>query len=152
MSTGKMASLIEILLVEDNPGDARLAVEVLKANELANNMNIVEDGVEAMAFLRHEGEYANKARPDLILLDLNLPRKDGREVLAEVKADEVLRRIPIVVLTTSEADRDILKAYDLHANCYITKPSDLSQFTRVVRSIDDFWSSVVKLPPKDEAA
>lgn len=152
MSAAQKARPVEILLVEDNPGDARLAVEVLKADKLVNNLSIVEDGMEAMAFLRQEGEYANAARPDLILLDLNLPRKDGREVLTEIKADEDLRSIPVVILTTSEAEQDIVKAYNLHANCYITKPVDLAQFIRVVRSIDDFWLSVVKLPPKEKAA
>ena len=152
MSAAQKARPVEILLVEDNPGDARLAVEVLKADKLVNNLSIVEDGMEAMAFLRQEGEYANAARPDLILLDLNLPRKDGREVLTEIKADEDLRSIPVVILTTSEAEQDIVRAYNLHANCYITKPVDLAQFIKVVRSIDDFWLSVVQLPPKEKSA
>ncbi len=116
---------IEILLVEDNPGDVRLTQEALTDGKVRNNMQVVEDGVEAVAFLRREGKYANASRPDLILLDLNLPKKDGREVLAEIKADEDLRRIPVVVLTTSKAEEDIFKAYDQHANCYITKPVDL---------------------------
>lgn len=137
---------VEILLVEDNPGDVRLTEEALKDNKVHNNLHIVEDGVEALAFLRREGTYSGCPRPDLILLDLNLPRKDGREVLAEIKADEGLRRIPVVVLTTSKAEEDILRAYDLSANCYITKPVDFEQFIRVVRSIEDFWLAMVKLP------
>jgi CheY-like chemotaxis protein len=137
---------VEILLVEDNPGDVRLTQEALKDNKVHNHLHIVSDGVEALAFLRKEGRYAGSPRPDLILLDLNLPRKDGREVLAEIKADEQLRRIPVVVLTTSKAEEDILRAYDLSANCYITKPVDFDQFIRVVRSIEDFWLAMVKLP------
>ena len=137
---------IDILLVEDNPGDARLAKEALKESKLSNNLYHVEDGAEAMAFLRAEGKYADTPRPDLILLDLNLPKKDGREVLADIKADEDLRRIPTVILTISSDEEDILKTYDLHANCYITKPIDLTQFVKVVRSIEDFWLSIVKLP------
>jgi CheY-like chemotaxis protein len=139
---------VEILLVEDNPGDVRLTIEALKEGKVRNNLSVVKDGVEALAFLRREGNFAGAARPDLILLDLNLPKKDGREVLAEIKEDGVLRRIPVVVLTTSKAEEDILRTYDLHANCYITKPVDLEQFISVVRSIDDFWLSVVRLPPK----
>jgi CheY-like chemotaxis protein len=138
---------IEILLVEDNPGDVRLTQEALTDGKVRNSMQVVEDGVEAVAFLRREGKYANASRPDLILLDLNLPKKDGREVLAEIKADEDLRRIPVVVLTTSKAEEDIFKAYDQHANCYITKPVDLDQFIAVVRSIENFWFTIVKLPP-----
>jgi CheY-like chemotaxis protein len=138
---------IEILLVEDNPGDVRLTQESLTDGKVRNSMQVVEDGVEAVAFLRREGKYANASRPDLILLDLNLPKKDGREVLAEIKADEDLRRIPVVVLTTSKAEEDIFKAYDQHANCYITKPVDLDQFIAVVRSIENFWFTIVKLPP-----
>ncbi|HXG31271.1 MAG TPA: response regulator [Thermodesulfobacteriota bacterium] len=137
---------IEILLVEDNPGDARLAQEALKEGKMNNNISVVRDGVEALAFLRQEGKYAEAPRPDIILLDLNLPKKDGREVLAEIKEDPDLKRIPIVVLTTSEAEQDILKAYNLHANCYITKPVDLDQFITVVKSIEDFWLTIVKLP------
>jgi len=137
---------VEILLVEDNPGDVRLTQEALKDNKVHNHLHIVTDGVEALAFLRGEGRYAGSPRPDLILLDLNLPRKDGREVLAEIKADERFRRIPVVVLTTSKAEEDILRAYDLSANCYITKPVDFDQFIRVVRSIEDFWLAMVKLP------
>ncbi len=137
---------IQILLVEDNPGDVRLTREVLKEGRINNTLNVVEDGVEALAFLRHEGAYADAKRQDLVLLDLNLPKKEGREVLAEMKADPVLRRIPVIILTTSSAELDILDAYDLHANCYIPKPVDLDQFTTVVRSIEDFWLSIVKLP------
>lgn len=137
---------IEILLIEDNPGDVRLTREVLKDGRIRNTLNVVGDGVEALAFLRRQGEYADRPCQDLILLDLNLPKKDGREVLAEIKADPDLRRIPVVVLTTSSAEIDILAAYDLHANCYITKPVDLDQFVRVVRSIEDFWLSIVRLP------
>ena len=139
-------SPIQILLVEDNPGDVRLTREVLKEGRINNTLNVVEDGVEAMAFLRHEGAYADAEQQDLVLLDLNLPKKDGREVLAEMKADPTLRRIPVIILTSSSAELDILGAYDLHANCYITKPVDLDQFTKVVRSIEDFWLSIVKLP------
>ena len=138
----------EILLVEDNPGDVRLTRETLKESKLLNRMSVVVDGVEALAFLRREGRYAGETRPDLILLDLNLPKKDGREVLAEIKADESLRRIPVIVLTTSSAEQDILKMYDLHANCYITKPVDLDQFSVVVRAIEAFWFTIVKLPPE----
>ncbi|WP_141592424.1 response regulator [Myxococcus sp. AB056] len=145
-------SPIEILLVEDNPGDVRLTVEALKEGKVRNRLSVARDGVEALAFLRRQGAYADAAQPDLILLDLNLPRKDGREVLAEIKVDPALRRIPVVVLTTSKAEEDILRTYDLHANCYIAKPVDLEQFISVVRSIDDFWLSVVRLPPKPEAS
>lgn len=138
---------IEILLVEDNPGDVRLAVEALRDAKVSNNLHVVEDGVKAMSFLRREGQYASVPRPDLILLDLNLPRKDGREVLAEVKQDADLKCIPVVILTSSAAEQDVLQAYNLHANCYITKPVDLDRFLRVVRAIEDFWLVVVKLPP-----
>jgi CheY-like chemotaxis protein len=138
---------IEILLVEDNPGDVRLAVEALRDAKVENRLHVVEDGVEAMSFLRREGRYAVGPRPDLILLDLNLPRKDGREVLVEVKQDADLKRIPVVILTSSAAEQDVVQAYNLHANCYITKPVDLDQFLKVVRSIEDFWLIVVKLPP-----
>jgi len=137
---------IQVLLVEDNPGDVRLTKEALKEGKLLNQLTVVGDGVEALSFLRKEGKYADAIQPELILLDLNLPKKDGREVLAEIKADSKLRRIPVVVLTTSSAEEDILKIYDLHANCYITKPVDLEQFMGVVKSIEDFWVSVVKLP------
>jgi CheY-like chemotaxis protein len=148
MSSEDFGRPIEILLVEDNPGDVRLTIEALKEGKVRNNLSVAKDGVEALTFLRQQGAFASAARPDLILLDLNLPRKDGREVLAEIKEDPSLRRIPVVVLTTSKAEEDILRTYDLHANCYITKPVDLEQFISVVRSIDDFWLSVVRLPPK----
>ena len=138
---------IEILLVEDNPGDADLAREALETSKLYNSLHVVGDGEEAMAFLNSQGEYADAPHPDLILLDLNLPKKDGREVLEEIKADENLRRIPVVVLTTSTDEQDVLKTYNLHANCYISKPINLEQFTRVVQSIQDFWFSIVVLPP-----
>jgi chemotaxis family two-component system response regulator Rcp1 len=138
---------VNVLLVEDNPGDVRLTIEALKGLKLYNELNVVNDGVEAMAFLRQEGIYANAPRPDLVLLDLNLPRKDGREVLEEIKSDPDLKRIPVVVLTTSSNERDILESYNLHANCYITKPVDLGQFLIIVQSIQNFWFSIVKLPP-----
>ena len=141
---------IEILLVEDHPGDVRLTQEVLKDFKVGNTMHVVRDGMEAMAFLHRKGEYADAHLPDLILLDLNLPKKDGREVLAEIKEDKDLKRIPVVVLTTSNAEQDILKAYNLHANCYITKPVDLNQFIHVLKSIEDFWLSIVKLPTSEE--
>lgn len=142
-----MLESIEILLVEDNPGDVRLTREALKDSKINNNLNVVEDGVEALAFLRREGDYSEAPRPDIILLDLNLPRKDGREVLAEIKADDSLKRIPVVVLTTSDDERDILATYNLHANCYITKPVDLPRFVTIVKNIENFWFSIVKLPP-----
>ena len=138
---------VEILLVEDNPGDARLTIEALKDAKVRNNLNWVEDGVEAMAFLRREGKYIDAPRPDVVLLDLNLPKKDGMEVLAEIKMDENLKRIPVVILTASNADEDIVKTYNLHANCYIRKPLGLNQFLEVVKSIEDFWLTIVKLPP-----
>jgi CheY-like chemotaxis protein len=147
MEGTKVERPIEILLVEDNPGDVRLTREIFKAARIRNIIHTVEDGVEAMEYLRNQGKYADAAKPDLILLDLNLPRKDGREVLAEIKTDDELKRIPVVVLTISKAEEDILKTYSLHANCYITKPVDLDQFIKVVASIEDFWLSVVKLPP-----
>ena len=137
---------IEILLVEDNPGDARLAREALKESKVHNNLHHVLDGVEAMRFLRREGAYAEMAVPDLILLDLNLPRKDGREVLAEIKDDAELRLVPVVVLTTSSAERDLVKSYDLHANAYVVKPIDLDRFIEIVQAIENFWFSIVKLP------
>ncbi len=137
---------VEILLVEDSPGDVRLTMEALKESKILNNVNVARDGVEALRFLRREREHSDAARPDVILLDLNLPRKDGREVLAEIKNDSVLKRIPVVILTTSQAEEDILRSYDLHANCYVTKPVDLDQFMKVVKGIEDFWLSVVKLP------
>ena len=139
---------IEILLVEDNPGDARLTIEAMREAKMRNRMHVVEDGVEAMEFLRRQGRFGEAPRPDLILLDLNLPRKDGREVLAEVKGDPELRRIPVVILTTSQAEEDVVRAYDLHANCYVTKPVDLAQFMKIVAQIDEFWVNVVTLPRK----
>ncbi len=137
---------VEVLLVEDNPGDVRLTLEAFKENKLYSNMYVVGDGIEALAFLRQEGKYANAPRPGLILLDLNLPKKDGREVLAEIKGDPDLKRIPVVILTTSAAEEDILRTYNLHANCYVTKPVDLDQFIKIVRSIEDFWLTIVNLP------
>jgi CheY-like chemotaxis protein len=137
---------IEILLVEDNPADVRLTQEALKEGKVRNNLHIARDGIEAIEFLRKVGKFSNAVRPDLILLDLNLPRKDGREVLADIKVDPDLKTIPVVVLTTSSAEADIFKIYKLHANCYITKPVDLDQFVKVVKSIDDFWLTVVRLP------
>lgn len=137
---------INILLIEDNPGDARLTLEAFRDAKVRNDVQVVVDGVEAMAFLHREDKYANAPRPDLILLDLNLPRKDGRQVLDEIKHDESLCRIPVAVLTTSRADNDILASYNLHANCYVTKPVDFDDFIRVVREIEEFWLSIVKLP------
>lgn len=136
----------EILLVEDNPGDVRLTQEALLAGKVINNLYVMSDGVEALAFLRKEGRHAATPRPDLVLLDLNLPKKSGREVLADVKGDPALKRTPVVVLTTSKAEEDILKTYDLHANCYITKPVELDQFIKVIQSLENFWLTVVKLP------
>jgi CheY-like chemotaxis protein len=140
------ADAIQILLVEDNPGDARLTQEALKEATVRNELSHVADGVEALAFLRRQGKYIRSPRPDLILLDLNLPRKDGREVLAEIKADQALKRIPVVVLTTSQSEEDVGRAYALCANCYVSKPVDLNQFFRVIKSIEDFWLTVVCLP------
>jgi CheY-like chemotaxis protein len=141
---------IEILLIEDNPGDARLTREALREARVGNRLSHVNDGVEAMAFVRREPPFADAPRPDLILLDLKLPRKDGREVLAELKADPVLRLIPVVVLTTSEAEQDILRTYELHGNCYITKPVDLEKFLHIVRAVESFWLAIVKLPGQRE--
>ena len=141
-----METPVEILLVEDNMADVRLTKEVLKDSKVKNNLHFVMDGVEAVSFLRKEGKYKDVPKPDLVLLDLNLPKKDGREVLKEIKNDEVLKRIPVVILTTSKAEQDILKSYNLHANCYITKPVDLEQFITVVKSIEEFWFTIVKLP------
>jgi CheY-like chemotaxis protein len=135
-------------MVEDNPGDVRLSIEALKEGKVRNNLHTAEDGEEALAFLRRQGKYTQVPRPDLILLDLNLPKKNGREVLAEIKDDPDLRRIPVVILTVSKAEQDVLKSYNLHANCYITKPVDLEQFIQVVKSIEDFWLTVVMLPPR----
>ncbi|MBD2678328.1 response regulator [Nostoc paludosum FACHB-159] len=139
---------IEVLLVEDNPGDAQLTRIALEDSKISIHLNVVEDGVEAMAFLRKQEKYVEAAHPDIVLLDLNLPKKDGREVLAEIKADDNLKRIPVVVLTTSQAEEDILKAYNLSANCYITKPVDFDQFVKIVKSIENFWFAIVKLPPE----
>ncbi|MEH2327906.1 MAG: response regulator [Nostoc sp.] len=139
---------IQVLLVEDNPGDAQLTRIALEESKISIHLNVVEDGVEAMAFLRKQEKYVKAAHPDIVLLDFNLPRKDGREVLAEIKGDENLKRIPVVVLTTSQAEEDILKAYNLFANCYITKPVDFDQFVKIVQSIENFWFAIVKLPPE----
>ena len=139
---------IEVLLVEDDPGDVLMTREAFADNKVRNRLTVVSDGEEALAYLRREGQYADAVRPDLILLDLNLPRRDGREVLAEIKADEALHSIPVVVLTTSQSDEDILRSYQLHANAYVTKPVDFDQFIKVVRQIDDFFLTVVKLPPR----
>ena len=138
---------VEILLVEDNPGDERLTREALKEGKVYSNLHWVKDGVEAMEFLRRQGKYQDVPRPDIILLDLNLPKKDGREVLQDIKNDPELKRIPVVILTTSKAEEDVLRSYDLHANCYVTKPVDLEKFIVVVKSIDVFWLTVVTLPP-----
>lgn len=139
---------IEILLVEDNPGDVRLTIEALRDGKVNNRLSVARDGMEALAFLHREGKFADAVQPDVILLDLNLPRKNGHEVLAELKADPDLKRIPVVVLTTSKADEDVVRSYDLYANCFITKPVDLEQFMTVVQSIEVFWLTIVKLPPK----
>ncbi|MFA6148016.1 MAG: response regulator [bacterium] len=141
---------IEILLVEDNPGDVRLTIEALREGKVLNRLTVARDGEEAMATLRRQGKFANARRPDIILLDLNLPKKDGREVLEEIKKDPKLMVIPIVILTTSQDEQDVLKSYKLHANCYITKPVDLSQFLSVVKAIEEFWFTVVVLPKKKE--
>ena len=139
---------VVILLVEDNPGDVRLMQEAFDRGKSRKEIIVVGDGEEAMAFLRRESEYADVPRPDLILLDLNMPKKDGRETLAEIKEDPDLKRIPVVILTTSQAEEDVLKTYDLHANCYVTKPVDLDQFIKVVKTIEDFWLTIVRLPVK----
>jgi chemotaxis family two-component system response regulator Rcp1 len=141
------AGPIEILLVEDNPGDMRLTKEALKEGKVYNNLHWAKDGVEALEFLRRAGKHAKAPRPDIILLDLNLPKKDGREVLSEIKNDDKLKHIPVVVLTTSKAEEDVVRSYNLHANCYVTKPVDLEKFIGVVRAIDRFWLTVVTLPP-----
>jgi len=143
----KVGKPIVILLVEDNPGDVDLARAAMEESKVRNILHTVGDGVEAMLFLRGKGKYTEVPRPDLVLLDLNLPKKDGREVLAEIKSDEDLKRIPVVILTISKDEEDILKTYNLHANCYITKPIDLNQFVKVVKAIEDFWLTIVKLPP-----
>jgi chemotaxis family two-component system response regulator Rcp1 len=147
MSERTKGAPVEILLVEDNPADVRLTQEALKEGKVFNNLHWSKDGVEALEFLRRQGKHAGVPRPDIILLDLNLPKKDGREVLEEIKRDETLKRIPVVVLTTSKAEEDVLRTYNLHANCYVTKPVDLEKFMVVVKSIDIFWLTVVTLPP-----
>jgi chemotaxis family two-component system response regulator Rcp1 len=147
MNIVELGRPIEILLVEDNPGDVRLTKEALREAKVCNRIHTVYDGAEALAFLNRESSYINVPSPDLILLDLNLPKKDGREVLASIKANEKIRRIPVVVLTTSKSEEDIVKSYELQASCYVTKPVDLDQFLEVVKSIGDFWLAVVKLPP-----
>jgi CheY-like chemotaxis protein len=149
MTSQSMGSPIEILLVEDSPGDVRLTRETLKDSKVANNVSDVPDGDEAMAFMRQEGKYQNAPRPDLILLDLNLPKKNGHEVLKEIKGDSTLKRIPVVILTISDAEQDISETYGMNANCYITKPVDLEQFITVVNSIEDFWLTIVKLPSQE---
>jgi CheY-like chemotaxis protein len=140
---------VEILLAEDNPGDVKLTRKALERGNIANNLHVVEDGIEALAFLRDEGEYGDEPRPDLILLDLNMPRKDGKEVLSEMKADDELKTIPVVVLTSSEAEEDIVQSYELHANAYLTKPVDFDGFLDVISRIEEFWLTVVKMPPEN---
>ena len=147
MSRNEKLRPIEILLVDDNPGDIRLTQEALKESKVLNNIHIVEDGMEALEFLRKEGRFKSVITPDIVLLDLNLPKRNGREVLAEIKNDDFLKKIPVVILTMSRAEEDILKSYALHANCYITKPVDMDQFIKIVRSIENFWFSIVRLPP-----
>jgi CheY-like chemotaxis protein len=144
-----MVRPIDILLAEDNPGDVDLTLDSFEQLDVPNRLHVVSDGVEALAFVRQEGTYQAAPRPDLILLDLNLPRKDGREVLADLKEDDRYKTIPIVVLSSSEAEADILTSYALHANCYLTKPLDLGGFTKIVRGIESFWLGLVKLPPKE---
>lgn len=144
---GTRTKPVHILLVEDNPVDVMITKEAFSAGKVATRLSVVNDGVEAMEFLRREGEYANAARPDLILLDLNLPRKDGRELLAEIKQDRYLKRIPVIILTTSQDEQDICNSYDLHANCFVTKPATLNDFVAVVKEIEGFWFQLVKLPP-----
>lgn len=140
---------VEILLIEDNPGDVRLTIEALKESKIINNLHVVDDGIEAMSYLKKERIYKDMPRHDLIILDLNMPKKDGREVLGELKSDDWLKQIPIIILTTSEAEEDIIKSYELHANCYITKPVNMEQFIKVVKSVGVFWFSIVMLPPGD---
>ncbi len=149
MKNNDCVSPIEILLVEDNPADVRLTIETLKDEKICNNLHVVNDGEEALQFLRRQGKHSGAQRPDLILLDLNLPKIDGRQVLKEIKTDDKLKAIPVVVLTVSKAEEDVIKSYNLHANCYITKPVDLEQFSKVARAIQDFWLTIVKLPPKN---
>ena len=146
MTHDQLIHAVDVLLIEDNPGDVRLTREALKEGRIAINLSVANDGLEAMKILRQEGDYANRPLPDLVLLDLNMPRMDGREVLRQIKTDENLKRIPVVVLTTSAAEKDILQAYGLHANCYITKPVEFDQFMEIVKSIEGFWLTVVKLP------
>jgi len=146
MKETELARPIEILLIEDNPGDVRLTIEALRTNKIHNKMLVANDGVEALEMLRRQGAHADAGRPDLILLDLNLPRKDGREVLEEIKQDPELKRIPVVVLTTSSAEEDIMRSYNLHANAFVTKPVRLAEFIEAVKSIEEFWLSVVRLP------
>ena len=146
MQTSRNVRPVQILLVEDNPGDVGLTIEALKEAKVLNKLTVVKDGIEALSLLRRQGQHAHAARPDLILLDLNLPKKDGREVLAEIKADDNLKRIPVIILTTSENEQDVVKSYNLYANCYITKPLDLDRFIKVVKSIEDFWLGIVVLP------
>ncbi len=150
MITHTLATPIDMLLVEDNPDDVDLTIEALEDTKVANRLHVVTDGVAALSFLRRTGEYAQAPRPAVILLDLNLPKKDGREVLADIKDDPVLRRIPVIVLTTSSAREDIQRAYDTHANCYITKPVDFEQFVRVIQAIENFWLTVVQLPTSQQ--
>jgi CheY-like chemotaxis protein len=149
MTIEAMGKSVEVLLVEDNPGDVRLTLEAFKDSKIKTHLSVVRDGVEAMAFLRREGKYVNAPRPDLVLLDLNVPRKDGRAVLVEIKEEENLKYIPVVILTTSEAESDILTTYRYHANCYITKPVDFELFMKVVKSIENFWFTTVELPPRE---
>jgi len=148
MNIEEIGRPIEILLVEDNPADVRLTIEVFKDARVHSHLSVVEDGVEALAFLRHEKKYAHVPRPDIVLLDLNLPKKDGLQVLAEIKEDENLKRIPVIILTTSQAEEDIIRTSDLHANCFITKPVALEEFIKVVESLKEFWLTVAKLPPE----
>ena len=150
MNEGTNSKIVDILLVEDNPGDVRMTQEALKESKVHNSLHVAKDGVEALAFLRQEGKYADMPQPDIIFLDLNLPKKDGREVLVEIKKDERLKLIPVIILTTSTAEEDILRTYGLHANCYITKPVDFKQFASVIKHVDNFWFTVVKLPPKNQ--
>ncbi len=150
MNVGVTGKPIEVLLVEDNPGDVVLTVEAFNDGRMTNHLSVVEDGEEALAYLRREGRHADASAPDLILLDLNLPKKDGREVLQEIKKDESLRRIPVIILTTSTAEQDILRTYDLHANCYINKPVNFDEFLTVARAIENFWLTIVRLPKNGE--
>ena len=150
MMFSKRIRPVEILLVEDNPGDVRLTKEAIKEAKIINNLNVVEDGVEALAYLRKKGKFKDANRPDIIFLDLNLPKKNGREVLAEIKQDINLKQIPVVILTVSKAEEDVIKTYELHANCFITKPVDMDQFIKVVKSLENFWFSIVKLPPNKD--